>query len=172
MDTYHLFQPEDFLALVCQINLRHSNLPALITPPQLCARSTSDNLMTETNSHNPHPPTIDSLLCELNQLDNPGIVVKCRMSRTGNKHSVNILERRVRVYIVDHVVALNRDQIVEVLRRAHGLGRGVEKGCKDPRVAAISIAGLWLGRVGLKDCETERRHCGVVCERGIGAADV
>ena len=154
--TYHLVQPEDLLALGCQINLGDSNFPTSITPTALGAFRPANDLMSKAHTYNTHAIRRNSLFRELDKLKNPRVVIECRVARASDQNRIDVVEGRVAVQIIHHVVALDGDEIGKLL----GLCGCFEECGENARVAAIAIAGLRLGRVGFEDGEAKRRHFG------------
>lgn len=154
--TYHLVQPEDLLALGCQINLGDSNFPSPVTPTALGAHSPANNLMSKAHAYDTHAIRRNSLLRILNKLKNPRIVIERRVARASDQNRIDVVERRVAVQIVHNIVALDGDEIGKLL----GLCGCFEECSENARVAAVAIAGLGLGRVGFEDGEAKRRHFG------------
>ena len=142
--TYHLVQPEDLLALGCQINLGDSNFPTSITPTALGALRSANDLMPETHTYNTHAIRRNSLLREFDKLKNPRVVIERRVARASDQNRIDVVEGRVAVQIIHDIVALDGDEIGKFL----GLCGCFEECGENARVAAIAIASLGLGCVG------------------------
>lgn len=112
--------------------------------------------MAEADTHDAHPVRLDGLFRVLDELEDPRVIVKRRVSGTGDEDGVNVFERRVRVEVVDNVVSLDRHDLIQLLRRLERIGSRVKQSRKDTRISAVAIASLRLRRVGLENGEAQR----------------
>lgn len=78
------------------------------------------------------------------------------MLGAGQEEGVDVVERRIRVQVVDHIVHGDRDAEVLEVAAAEELRGGVQERLEDAAVAAHSRVGLGLRRVIEKDREAQR----------------
>jgi hypothetical protein len=112
--------------------------------------------MAETYAYHSDAIRIDGFLCEFDKLDDPGVVIKCCVSRTSDENRIDFVEGWIRVQFVHDIVALDSNKIFELLRLCSFL----QECGKDTRVATEAIASLGLRGVSFEDGETKRRHFG------------
>lgn len=77
------------------------------------------------------------------------------MARAGDEHGIDVVERGVRVEVLDNVVARDGDEVLQLLRRTQRLSGSAQQRREDACVAAVPFAGLRLRRVGLEDGQAE-----------------
>ena len=74
--THHLILFEELLADFSKIHGKNSDLPACIVAAHWRAHCSSDDLMAKADADYSDAILAQQFLCELNQLDDPRIVVK------------------------------------------------------------------------------------------------
>lgn len=153
--TYHLVQPKDLLALVRQVDLSHGHFPALVALPQRSTHGPADDLVAEADAHRLDAAALNGALGKVDQVDDPRVALKRRVAGAGDEHGVDVVERGVRVEVLDDVVARDGDELLQLLWRVQRLRGSGQQRCEDARVAAVPLAGLRLRRVGLEDGKAE-----------------
>lgn len=110
--------------------------------------------MAKADADNAHAG-LERLGGVLDELDDPRVVIKGCVSGAGDEDGVNVPERRVRVQVVDDVVARDLQTLLGRQRRVRGATRRVEERREDARVATELVARLRLRRVGFEDGEAK-----------------
>ena len=125
--------------------------------------------MPEAHAHDAHAARLERAPREFDETQDPRVIVKGRVARPCEQQGVDVVEVRIRVQVVDDVVAGDGDgQVVDGGRgRSKSARRGVEECGEDTGVVAVAGTGLGLWRVALEDGESE--GCGGAHGRRCGS---
>lgn len=159
MQAHHFVELENGLALVSQVDVGDGNLPALFTLADGRPHGPANDLVAEAHAHDSDAAGVDGLLCILHQLQDPGVVVKRCVTRPGYQDGIDLVQRRVRLQVLDNVVRRDGGHVGERPRRIQGLCGRRQQRSEDASIAAVLCVGLGLRRVGLEEQQPERLRC-------------
>lgn len=166
--TYQRWPPENLLAPLRQIDRRHANLPASITPIDLRAQRPADNLMTETDADDANPLLIEDLLDEAHQLQDPRVISEGVVLGSRDQDGVDVVKRGIflrRNDVEDAEIEAGRGGEAGMLQ---GVGAGAQELGEDAAIASVFAASAVEGRVALQYGYTEGKRGHLMLRVGPG----
>ncbi|KAJ2902035.1 hypothetical protein MKZ38_001071 [Zalerion maritima] len=162
--THQIIPAKDLPSLVRKPNLRNANLPSLFIGACPQSQCSGNDLMTKTHADDPYFSfTVETLTRELDELQDPWVVVVSVVLAAGDQDGVDVVQIWVRGawdMVIYYVMARYHQFVGYGCGRCRRGGQGGGEECaEDAGVVGVSFDGSWDRRVRFEDGEAEGLGC-------------